>query len=152
MVWPTAVVSLISTTVRADNGLGVTGLVDGGKILMVCGISIDGGHGSWDNHPAVHLSAGSDKLGVTKMLYLRATATTLATILVLGLSVCVAADSPKGKPNILLIVADDMGYSDLGCFGGEIRRPNIDALAERGVPGDAISVSPRVVRRHGRCS
>jgi len=47
------------------------------------------------------------------MLYLRATATTLATILVLGLSVCVAAGSPKGKPNILLIVADDLGYSDL---------------------------------------
>ena len=47
------------------------------------------------------------------MLYRLATATILETILVLGLSVgrsvCVAADSPKGKPNILLIVADDMG-------------------------------------------
>ena len=76
------------------------------------------------------------------MVYLRATATTLATILVLGLSVCVAADSPKGKPNILLIVADDLGYSDLGCFGGEIRTPHLDALAKRGVRATNFCVAP----------
>ena len=33
------------------------------------------------------------------------------------------------KPNILLIVADDMGFSDAGAFGGEMATPNIDALA-----------------------
>ena len=38
-----------------------------------------------------------------------------------------------GKPNILLIMADDMGYSDLGCFGGEIRTPSLDSLAENGI-------------------
>jgi len=37
------------------------------------------------------------------------------------------------RPNILLIVADDLGYSDLGCFGGEIETPNLDALASNGV-------------------
>ncbi len=37
------------------------------------------------------------------------------------------------KPNILLIMADDMGYSDIGCFGGEIRTPNLDALAGGGI-------------------
>ncbi|MEZ5104099.1 MAG: arylsulfatase [Draconibacterium sp.] len=37
------------------------------------------------------------------------------------------------KPNILLIMLDDMGYSDLGCYGGEIQTPNIDKLAEEGV-------------------
>ncbi|MET0284736.1 MAG: arylsulfatase [Polyangiales bacterium] len=36
------------------------------------------------------------------------------------------------RPNILLIVADDLGYSDLGVFGGEISTPNIDALASSG--------------------
>ena len=43
------------------------------------------------------------------MLYLQATALVLANRLALGLSVCIAADSPKGKPNILLIIAADMG-------------------------------------------
>jgi arylsulfatase len=37
------------------------------------------------------------------------------------------------RPNIVLILADDMGYSDLGCFGGEIRTPNLDRLASEGV-------------------
>lgn len=37
------------------------------------------------------------------------------------------------RPNILLIMADDMGYSDIGCYGGEINTPNIDRLAENGI-------------------
>lgn len=36
-------------------------------------------------------------------------------------------------PNILLIVVDDMGYSDPGCFGGEIETPNLDSLAKNGL-------------------
>ena len=67
------------------------------------------------------------------MLYPRVIAFALANLLALGLSVCMAADSPKGRPNILLIVADDLGYSDLGCFGGEIKTPHLDTLAKHGV-------------------
>lgn len=37
------------------------------------------------------------------------------------------------KPNILFILADDMGYSDIGCYGSEIETPNIDSLAANGV-------------------
>ena len=37
------------------------------------------------------------------------------------------------KPNILIIMSDDMGYSDLGCYGSEIETPNLDALAKGGV-------------------
>lgn len=37
------------------------------------------------------------------------------------------------RPNIVLILVDDMGYSDLGCYGGEILTPHIDALAQDGL-------------------
>ncbi len=39
----------------------------------------------------------------------------------------------KQKPNVILILADDLGYSDLSCYGGEISTPNIDALANSGI-------------------
>ncbi|MBY0523989.1 MAG: arylsulfatase [Gemmataceae bacterium] len=45
-----------------------------------------------------------------------------------------AADSPKSaRPNVLVVVADDMGFSDAGCYGGEIATPNLDALAKNGL-------------------
>jgi len=37
------------------------------------------------------------------------------------------------RPNIIVILADDMGFSDLGCYGGEIATPNLDSLAKNGV-------------------
>ena len=37
------------------------------------------------------------------------------------------------KPNIIVIMADDLGYSDLSCYGGEIETPNIDRLAAEGL-------------------
>ena len=43
------------------------------------------------------------------------------------------ADDPPRPPNFLLIVADDLGFSDIGAFGGEIATPNLDALAQQGV-------------------
>ena len=49
--------------------------------------------------------------------------------------------APK-SPNILLIVADDLAYSDLGCFGGEIKTPNLDALAKRGLRATNFYVAP----------
>lgn len=46
------------------------------------------------------------------------------------------------RPNILMIVADDLGYADLGCYGGEIKTPNIDALATKGILFTHFHTSP----------
>jgi arylsulfatase A-like enzyme len=43
------------------------------------------------------------------------------------------AQAKERRPNLLVIVADDLGYSDLGAFGGEIRTPNLDKLALNGI-------------------
>jgi len=63
--------------------------------------------------------------------------TSIGLIIALGLTIgsgaSFAADSAAKKPNILFILVDDMGYSDLGCYGGEIATPNIDSLAENGL-------------------
>jgi len=60
----------------------------------------------------------------------------IATALVCALTmfgVVALAHAAGSKPNILIIVADDMGYSDIGAFGGEIKTPNLDTLAQRGM-------------------
>lgn len=49
-----------------------------------------------------------------------------------NLTAAQAADA-SGPPNVVLILADDLGYSDLGCYGGEIETPNLDHLAAGGL-------------------
>lgn len=48
------------------------------------------------------------------------------------LPAAVAAQQAQ-RPNIMIICVDDMGYSDMGCYGGEIQTPNLDGLAETGI-------------------
>ncbi|MBX2852225.1 MAG: arylsulfatase [Phycisphaeraceae bacterium] len=43
------------------------------------------------------------------------------------------ADAADNRPNIVLIMCDDMGFSDIGCYGGEVQTPNLDKLTEQGV-------------------
>jgi len=54
----------------------------------------------------------------------------LLILFILVFNVIIAQDK---KPNIIVILADDMGYSDIGCYGGEIDTPNIDNLASNGI-------------------
>lgn len=61
-------------------------------------------------------------------------------VIAMGVAAIVAAVPKPGnaqatqpsKPNVVLIVADDLGFSDLGCYGSEIRTPNLDRLAAQG--------------------
>src|SRR5213075_912543 len=56
----------------------------------------------------------------------------IAIILIL-LAPPLASAAEPARPNVLLILADDMGFSDAGCYGGEIQTPNLDQLAANGV-------------------
>lgn len=46
---------------------------------------------------------------------------------------CCVAGATERPPNVLVILADDLGFSDLGCYGGEIATPNLDSLSRTGV-------------------
>ncbi len=68
---------------------------------------------------------------------------TLLAVLIFASAGCQQADrSDAERPNILLIVADDMGYSDVSAYGSEIATPNIDALAKEGLLLTQFHVAP----------
>ncbi len=54
-----------------------------------------------------------------------------------------ASAAPAKRPNIILIMADDMGFSDIGCYGGEIATPNLDGLAKGGIRFTQFYNTPR---------
>jgi arylsulfatase len=71
-----------------------------------------------------------------KMLHVMLAATALT-----GLS-ATAASAAEQRPNVIVILVDDMGFSDIGAFGGEIRTPNLDALANKGLKFNNFHTTP----------
>ena len=57
----------------------------------------------------------------------------LISSLFLGVPLLSQAEPDRSRPNIILIMVDDMGYSDIGCYGGEVQTPHLDRLAENGL-------------------
>lgn len=70
------------------------------------------------------------ELGFSTSAFRRLQSATYAALSVLAMGI--AAPGAE-KPNIIYILGDDMGYSDIGCYGGEIETPNLDSLAADGV-------------------
>ncbi len=66
-------------------------------------------------------------------MILKGPATLLAVLAVLSPATLGAQAAQPKRPNIVILLADDWGFSDVGAFGGEIATPNIDALAANGV-------------------
>lgn len=67
---------------------------------------------------------------------------TMQTLLAAPLLLAFAADAPAAGPNILLLMADDLGWNDIGYNGGEIRTPAIDRLAAEGLRLDRYYAFP----------
>ena len=61
----------------------------------------------------------------------------------LGLWLAPRAHAQGGRPNVVVILVDDMGWSDVACYGGEIATPNLDALAAGGVRFTQFYSTPR---------
>jgi arylsulfatase len=58
-----------------------------------------------------------------------------------------ASSANLPRPKIIVIMTDDVGFSDLGCYGGEIQTPYLDALAHGGIRFSQFYNTPAAARR-----
>ena len=57
----------------------------------------------------------------------------LSLVVALGFVAYVSAADVPARPNVIVIMSDDMGFTDLGCYGGEVATPTLDSLAKDGL-------------------
>ncbi len=60
------------------------------------------------------------------------------------------AGQPSTKPNVLLLLADDLGYRDIGCYDGPVKTPTLDALASKGMRFSQFYLDVLSVPLHGQ--
>jgi len=69
---------------------------------------------------------------------------TLFAALIVSIATSVVSQQPNGRPNVVLIVTDDIGYADFGAFGArDVKTPNIDRLARQGVKFTDFYAAPQ---------
>src|SRR5687767_11399155 len=74
---------------------------------------------------------GNDEMSISKAM--RLVSSSLCSLCSL-LLICLVPVSAAERPNVVLLLADDLGYGDLACYGcPDIKTPNIDSLAKQGV-------------------
>jgi arylsulfatase A-like enzyme len=66
----------------------------------------------------------------------------LVILFIIVLIACNPAGRKDTRPNIVLIVADDLGYGDIGCYGGDIETPHLDTLAKHGIRFSRFHTAP----------
>jgi arylsulfatase A-like enzyme len=77
-------------------------------------------------------------------------------IITLGIAVTASGLSAAQRPNVIVLLADDLGWKDIGCYGGPVKTPTLDSLAARGVrftafhAGAAICSPSRATLMTGR--
>ena len=67
----------------------------------------------------------------------------IVLVLMAVLTLSIASVFADDRPNVLIVLADDLGYSDLGCYGSEIPTPNLDQIAENGTRFKSFYTSAR---------
>ncbi len=75
--------------------------------------------------------------------FLQAGSAMAATMALGGVKSALGQNGAPSRPNIIFILADDMGYSDIGCYGSEVDTPNLNALAEGGLRFSNFYNNPR---------
>ena len=89
------------------------------------------------------------KIGTTTKQLFLGSATVVALLATSGFSEAASPStaSTGKRPNIVIILGDDLGFSDLGAFGSEIKTPNLDSLAMSGLRCTQCQVGEEVIIR-----